>query len=108
MAKRCVSTINALPSNLRYGAVRARAIRYGGFSIEAELPCINGLSAWFAIAQVNAIDDSELLMTEGAIGTAKDIAEAIVAALSPLENGPSDLADATKKDPGTEQREAGI
>lgn len=29
------------------------------------------------------------------------------AAPSALENGPSDLADATKKDPGTEQREAG-
>jgi len=82
MAKRCVSTINALPSNLRYGAVRARAIRYGGFAIEAELPCINGLSAWFTIAHIDAIDDSELLMTEGAIGTAKDIAEAIAAALS--------------------------
>lgn len=30
------------------------------------------------------------------------------AARSALENGPTPLADATKKDPGTEQREAGV
>ena len=89
MANRCVSPINALPSKMRYGAVRARAIRYGSFAIDAELPCINGLSAWFTIAHVDAIDDHELLMTDGAIGNAKDIAEAIAAALAKPASSPA-------------------
>lgn len=79
---RCVSAVNSIKSRMKHGAVRARAVRYGAFVIETELPCINGLSGWFEIARVDAIDDHALLMTEGAIGSAKDIAEAIAKSLA--------------------------
>ncbi len=48
------------------GRWRARQIRYGAFALEAELPCINGLSAWFSIATFHAAEDQERMMTDGA------------------------------------------
>lgn len=82
--RRSVSTINSLPSKPAWKNVRARPVRYGGFAIETELPCINGLSAWFTIAMVDAVDDGELLISDGAIGTAKQQADVIVSALNAI------------------------
>jgi hypothetical protein len=59
---------------------RARKIRYGAFSIEAELPCVNGLSAWFTIATVHETEDAERLMSDGAKADAEDDARLIAAA----------------------------
>lgn len=62
------------------GPWRARQIRYGSWSIETELPCINGLSAWFTIATVHAVDDAERLMSDGVRADANDDARLIAAA----------------------------
>jgi hypothetical protein len=85
MRKNAVTHVNALPAKVSYGAVRARKIRFGAYAIEAALPCINGLSAWFTIATVHPVDDAEIFMTEGAIGTAEEIAETIARALDGKE-----------------------
>lgn len=41
-----------------------------GHKIQAELPCINGLSAWFDLAYVYERDREEELMTDGALADA--------------------------------------
>lgn len=64
------------------GAWRARKIRYGSYAIETELPCINGLTAWFSIGTIHDADEAERMMTDGARLEARDYAEAIAAALS--------------------------
>ena len=51
------------------------------YLIEVELPCINGLKAWFLLATVWATDFAALQMTDGAFPAAKDTAEAIAGAL---------------------------
>lgn len=48
------------------GRWRARAIRYGSYALEVELPCINGLSAWFSVATFHETDEAERMMTDGA------------------------------------------
>lgn len=50
-----------------------------GKTIQAELPCINGLRAWFTLAYVYERDDEERLFTEGAIGSAEDDARLFAA-----------------------------
>lgn len=50
--------------------------------IQQEISCINGLSAWFTIAVVYEPDYDELMMTDGAIGSAQETADKIVKALS--------------------------
>lgn len=44
---------------------------FGAWVVQQELPCINGLSAWFDMAKVTKPDESEIGYTEGAIGSAK-------------------------------------
>lgn len=51
-----------------------------GWRIEAELPCINGLSAWFALALVYKPDAAEIGYTDGAIDNAEERATYIAAA----------------------------
>lgn len=48
------------------GNWRARQIRYGSWSLDVELPCTNGLAAWFSVATFDAADDGERLATDGA------------------------------------------
>lgn len=67
------------------GSWRSRKIRYGGYTIESELPCMNGLRAWFTVAIVHAHDDAERLMSEGAVADAEDDARLIAAAPTLLE-----------------------
>lgn len=63
--------------------------------VEQEIPCINGLSAWFVIADVHEPDEQEIGYTDGAIGSAEQRATAIARALneqlarSLLPNGPT-------------------
>lgn len=63
------------------GKWRARAIRYGAYVLEVELPCINGLAAWFTIGVLYAADDAERMMTDGARLEAGEYAERIIQAL---------------------------
>lgn len=53
-----------------------------GWRVERLIGCINGLSAWFVIAEVDEPDESEIGYTEGAIGTAEDRAKQIAEALN--------------------------
>lgn len=48
------------------GHWRAQKLRYNSFALEVELPCINGLSAWFSVATFHEADDEERLITDGA------------------------------------------
>lgn len=68
------------------GQWRARQIRYGAWSLDVELPCINGLSAWFNVATFHAAEDDERLMTDGARQEAREYA-AKFAALSTWMGG---------------------
>lgn len=55
---------------------------YCGYVIEVELPCINGLSAWFQFACVYERDDQERLMSNGRIASAKVDANALAEMLN--------------------------
>ena len=50
----------------------------GGFVIEAEYSCINGLSAWFALASIPEPDYAEVEMTDGARPTAREVVQALL------------------------------
>jgi hypothetical protein len=63
---------------------RAQKVRYGCYSIDVELMCMNGLRAWFGVASVFARDDTEILMSEGAMASAEHDAELIVSAVNAL------------------------
>jgi hypothetical protein len=63
---------------------RAREIRYGAYAIEVELMCMNGLCAWFTVADVFARDDAEMLMSQGAVAEAGRDAGLIVSAVNAL------------------------
>lgn len=63
-----------------------------GKVIKAELPCMNGLRAWFTIAYVYERDDEERLMTEGLIGEAGIDARLIAAAPDLASVAPHALA----------------
>ena len=52
------------------------------WSIEQEFACINGLSAWFQIAEVPEADEQSMGYTDGHFGTAEDRANRIVEALN--------------------------
>lgn len=68
------------------GTWRVRKIRYGSFALEVELPCINGLSAWFTVATFHEAEDEERLITDGARQEAGEYA-AKFAALSTWMGG---------------------
>lgn len=55
--------------------------------VEQEIPCINGLSAWFEIAVCHQTSEAEMGYTDGKHGTARDRAVFIVAALNDVEAG---------------------
>jgi hypothetical protein len=48
------------------GNWRAQKQRYNSFSLQVELPCINGLGAWFTVATFHEAGDDERLITDGA------------------------------------------
>jgi hypothetical protein len=48
--------------------------------VETEVPCINGLTAWFEVAHVDDPDEAEMGYSDGAIGSADDRAAYIAAA----------------------------
>lgn len=50
--------------------------------VELEIPCINGLSAWFEICRVHEASAEEMGYTDGAFGTAEERAIRIVEALN--------------------------
>ena len=50
--------------------------------LQIELYCINGLSAWFTIAEFYEPEYAEVQMSDGAIYSAKDMAEKAAAALN--------------------------
>lgn len=64
------------------GAWRSRRDCDVGWRVETELPCINGLSAWFSLAMVWDHGEAETGYTDGAIGDSEDLA-AYIAAASP-------------------------
>lgn len=63
------------------GNWRVRPVRYGSHVLEVELPCINGLPAWFTVATFHAAEDAERLMTDGARMEAGEYAARIAAAM---------------------------
>ncbi len=65
----------------------------GGFDIEREISCINGLPAWFTIATVHPVAERERLITDGAAGTADGNAKAILAGLMAGADGGAAVAD---------------
>jgi uncharacterized small protein (DUF1192 family) len=72
------------------GQWRARKVRFGIYVLEVELPCVNGLSAWFHVATINETEEAERLMTDGAKLEAGEYAERIVEA---REASMSDLVE---------------
>lgn len=63
--------------------IRARKSDYcADWHVEQEIPCINGLSAWFVIATAEEADEASMGYTDGAFGTAEERAHRIVASLS--------------------------
>jgi len=62
--------------------IRARKSDYcEDWHVEQEIPCINGLSAWFVIATAEEADEASMGYTDGIFGTAEDRARRIVDAL---------------------------
>ncbi|MFN7611460.1 MAG: hypothetical protein ACK5QX_11085 [bacterium] len=92
---RCDTLAQALA---RRDGVEERVVGYrarqsfGRWIVERELPCINGLSAWFAICSVPEPDEQEIGYSEGACGSAEENAKRIAAALSahPAPTAPGD------------------
>lgn len=78
------------------GKWRARPVRYGSHVLEVELPCINGLSAWFTVATFHAAEDAERLMTDGARMEAGEYAARIAAAMQDRRAG-SERANALEE-----------
>ncbi len=74
----------------------------GGFDIEREISCINGLPAWFTIATVHPVAERERLITDGAAGTADGNAKAILAGLMAGADGGAAVADVDGRD-GTDR-----
>lgn len=64
------------------GTWRTQAAQNGAWVLEVELPCINGLSAWFSVATFHAAENAERLMTDGARQEAGDYAAKFGAAMS--------------------------
>ena len=61
-------------------AYRARKDEFNdSWVVEREIPCINGLTAWFEIAVCHQTSEAEMGYTDGAHGTAEDRATAIAA-----------------------------
>jgi hypothetical protein len=48
------------------GTWRTQKMRYNSFALQVELPCINGLSAWFTVATFHEAGDDERMITDGA------------------------------------------
>ena len=65
-----------------HDAYRARRWRPDRWEVERELPCINGLSAWFSICSINEPDESEVGYSDGLCGTAEENANRIADALN--------------------------
>jgi hypothetical protein len=80
------------------GPWRASKVR-DFFAIEAELPCINGLRAWFTVAIVHQSDEAEKGMSDGLKADAINDAEIIAAvpamyeALRKIANGAPDAVE---------------
>lgn len=53
-----------------------------GWRVERSIVCINGLAAWFVIAEVDEPDEAEMGYSDGAIGSAEDRAKQIADALN--------------------------
>jgi hypothetical protein len=66
-----------MPKSLLSRAKAFEAIG-GGYDIMIEVGCINGLSAWFTIATVHEPEYAEMMMTEGALPSAEEVAAAIL------------------------------
>lgn len=78
--------------------IRARKSDYSeDWHIEQELPCINGLSAWFLVAVAEEAGESAMGYSDGSIGTAEQRANLIVEALK-CKLGASQSADVTRED----------
>jgi len=62
---------------------RARFDHLGGnWVVEQEIPCINGLAAWFCIAILPDDSAEEEILTDGKYGTAEERATKIAEALN--------------------------
>ena len=70
------------------GKWRARQIREGIVAIESQLPCINGLAAWFTVATLYDPDEAERGMSEGATAMAMENAQFICNAVNDLADHP--------------------
>jgi hypothetical protein len=64
------------------GKWRARRVTENIVAIESELPCINGLAAWFTVATLYEPDEAEVGMSGGATASAMANAEFIVSAVN--------------------------
>ncbi len=100
--------LRALLEKATPGPWRDRKIRYGGYSIDSELMCMNGLRAWFSIGNVYARDDAEKLMSEGAMGDAKDDVALIVAAVNALPALLDAIQAAAEREKGLETEIEGL
>jgi hypothetical protein len=69
------------------GNWRAQKQRYNSFSLQVELPCINGLSAWFTVATFHEADDEERFITDGARQEAGEYAAKFAALAVPEQEG---------------------
>lgn len=59
-------------------SIRARKSDHSeDWYVEREIPCINGLSAWFIICTAEEADDSSMGYTDGDFGTAEERANQI-------------------------------
>lgn len=62
--------------------VRKQSSLSADYVVEREIPCINGLSAWFTVCVVPQADEAALGYTDGEYGSALERANEIAAALS--------------------------
>jgi hypothetical protein len=81
------------------GPYRARKSDFSeSWNIERAYPCINGLSAWFQVAEVREADEWDVGYTEGAFGSgeerARQIANALNASLAEITPGSAILKQA--------------
>ena len=68
--------------------IRARKSEFSdSWLVEQEIPCINGLAAWFEIAVCHQTSEIEMGYTDGKHGTAEDRAKMIATLLYDFKVG---------------------